>query len=57
MGKRPCEGRERDWTNTATSQGMSRTADNYQKLGQSWNVPPFSASERNPSYDILILDF
>lgn len=46
MGKSPCEGRERDWTNTATSQGMSRTADNYQKLGQSHGMSRLSVPQK-----------
>ena len=35
IGRRPCEDGDRDWSDASTSQGMSGTVNNHQKLGES----------------------
>lgn len=33
-GRRPCDSRARDWSDTATSQGAPTSARNYEKVGR-----------------------
>lgn len=39
QGRRPCDGRGRDWSDASTSQGVTRTAGHHQMLGEARFLP------------------
>ena len=55
QGRRACDEKDRDYSNTVTSQGMARNAGPHQKLEGKHGTDPLS-EEINPA-NTLILDF